>query len=186
MVPADVLHWLATQYPDEYEKAVPGDLVNGQQTDAERKLLEHITKELAKATQDGPDDRAPGRRPARRAAQGLHLRPGRPPGGEVRPDDGVPAGEPEPDRGRRGRRRGAAAGPAPGALRHEDQREHRRRAPGQRPAGRHARAQDRQHADGQPRDPPVQGGPQARQEPRRCSRRAARWSTSRCPTTSST
>ena len=50
IAPADVLHWLSTQYPDEYEKAVPGDLVDGQKTDAERKLLEHITKELAKAT----------------------------------------------------------------------------------------------------------------------------------------
>lgn len=50
MVPEDVLHWLSTQYPDEYEKAVPADLVNGQKTDAEKKLLLHITKELAKAT----------------------------------------------------------------------------------------------------------------------------------------
>lgn len=50
MVPEDVLHWLSTQYPDEYEKAVPADLVNGQRTDAEKKLLLHITKELAKAT----------------------------------------------------------------------------------------------------------------------------------------
>ncbi|NQW89616.1 type I restriction endonuclease subunit R [Curtobacterium sp. VKM Ac-2861] len=50
MVPADALHWLATQYPDEYEKAIPGDLVGAQRADAERKLLEHITKELAKAT----------------------------------------------------------------------------------------------------------------------------------------
>lgn len=50
MMPADVLHWLSEQYPDEYEKAVPSDLVDGQRDDAERKLLEHITKELAKAT----------------------------------------------------------------------------------------------------------------------------------------
>lgn len=50
MVPEDVLHWLSTQYPDEYEKAVPADLVNGQKTDAEKKLLLHVTKELAKAT----------------------------------------------------------------------------------------------------------------------------------------
>lgn len=50
IAPTDVLHWLSTQYPDEYEKAVPGDLVDGQKTDAERKLLQHITKELAKAT----------------------------------------------------------------------------------------------------------------------------------------
>ena len=26
LVPGDVLHWLATQYPDEYEKAIPADL----------------------------------------------------------------------------------------------------------------------------------------------------------------
>jgi len=50
MVPEDVLHWLSTQYPDEYEKAVPADLVNGQKTDAEKKLLLHVTKELAKGT----------------------------------------------------------------------------------------------------------------------------------------
>lgn len=54
MVPADALHWLATQYPDEYEKAVHGDLVDGQKADAERKLLHHITKELAKATRMDP------------------------------------------------------------------------------------------------------------------------------------
>lgn len=50
MLPADVLHWLADQYPDEYEKAVPEDLVGEQKAAAERKLLEHITKELAKTT----------------------------------------------------------------------------------------------------------------------------------------
>ncbi|PND56428.1 restriction endonuclease [Mycobacterium sp. ENV421] len=50
MIPADVLHWLATQYPDEYEKAIPADLVDEQKTAAERNLLQHITKELAKQT----------------------------------------------------------------------------------------------------------------------------------------
>lgn len=50
MVPRDVLHWLQTQYPEEYEKAVPADLVNGQRTTAEKKLLDHIVKELAKTT----------------------------------------------------------------------------------------------------------------------------------------
>ncbi|GAA1350886.1 type I restriction endonuclease subunit R [Arthrobacter koreensis] len=54
MVPTDVLHWMSTQYPDEYEKAVPGDLAGEQKTDAERKLLTHITKELAKATRMDP------------------------------------------------------------------------------------------------------------------------------------
>lgn len=54
MLPADVLNWLNAQYPDEYEKAVPGDLVGEQLTDAERKLLQHITRELAKATRMDP------------------------------------------------------------------------------------------------------------------------------------
>lgn len=54
VVSDDVLHWLSTQYPDEYEKAVPADLVNGQKTDAEKKLLLHITKELAKTTKMDP------------------------------------------------------------------------------------------------------------------------------------
>jgi type I restriction enzyme, R subunit len=54
LMPADALHWLATQYPDEYEKAVPGDLVGEQRADAERKLLDHVTKELAKATRMDP------------------------------------------------------------------------------------------------------------------------------------
>jgi type I restriction enzyme R subunit len=54
VAPADVLHWLAAQYPDEYEKAVPGDLAGEQRTDAERKLLEHVTKELAKTTRMDP------------------------------------------------------------------------------------------------------------------------------------
>jgi type I restriction enzyme R subunit len=54
MVPADALHWMAVQYPDEYEKAVPGDLVGEQRTDTERKLLEHVTKELAKTTRMDP------------------------------------------------------------------------------------------------------------------------------------
>lgn len=54
MVPADALHWLVTQYPEEYENAVPEDLVGEQKDDAERKLLEHITKELAKSTRMDP------------------------------------------------------------------------------------------------------------------------------------
>lgn len=54
MVPDDALHWLATQYPDEYEKAVPEDLIKEQKANAERNLLEHITKELAKATRMDP------------------------------------------------------------------------------------------------------------------------------------
>lgn len=54
LVPADALEWLATQYPDEYEKAVPSDLVGEARTDAERKLLTQITKELGKATKMDP------------------------------------------------------------------------------------------------------------------------------------
>src|SRR5699024_9194026 len=50
MVPQDVLRWLATQYSDEYEKAVPSDLVNSQLETAQKKLLTHITRELAKKT----------------------------------------------------------------------------------------------------------------------------------------
>ncbi len=54
MVPVDVLHWLVSQYPDEYEKAIPGDLYGEEKGEAERKLLNHITKELAKATRMDP------------------------------------------------------------------------------------------------------------------------------------
>ena len=50
LVPGDVLHWLSTQYPDEYDKAIPADLTNGQRDKAERDLLAHLTKELSKAT----------------------------------------------------------------------------------------------------------------------------------------
>ena len=54
LVPQDVLHWLATQYPDEYEKAVPADLTGTPQATAENKLLTHLTKELAKTTRMDP------------------------------------------------------------------------------------------------------------------------------------
>lgn len=50
LVPQDVLHWLATQYPDEYEKAVPADLAGTPRATAETKLLTHLTKELSKHT----------------------------------------------------------------------------------------------------------------------------------------
>ncbi|NWN87108.1 MAG: type I restriction endonuclease subunit R [Micrococcaceae bacterium] len=55
MVPQDVLQWLKTQYPDEYEKAIPSDLVNTQLETAQKKLLTHITKELAKKTRMDPN-----------------------------------------------------------------------------------------------------------------------------------
>lgn len=54
MVPSDVLHWLSTQYPDEYEKAVPADLTNGALELAVSKLLDHIIKELGKTTKMDP------------------------------------------------------------------------------------------------------------------------------------
>ena len=45
-----MLHWLSTQYPDEYDKAIPADLPDGPRESAERALLAHLTKELSKAT----------------------------------------------------------------------------------------------------------------------------------------
>lgn len=54
MVPGDVLHWLATHYPDEYEKAVPSDLAGGALEQAQTKLLDHIIKELRKPTRMDP------------------------------------------------------------------------------------------------------------------------------------
>src|SRR5699024_2925443 len=59
MVPQDVLHWLQTQYPDEYEKAVPSDLVNSQLETAHKKLLKHITTELTKSTRMDPNTEHP-------------------------------------------------------------------------------------------------------------------------------
>ena len=50
LIPGDVLHWLSTQYPDEYEKAIPTGLTVGQRDKAEHGLLAHLTKELSKAT----------------------------------------------------------------------------------------------------------------------------------------
>lgn len=54
MVPGDVLDWLQSQYPVEYEKAVPADLANGALELAQNELLEHIIKELGKATKMDP------------------------------------------------------------------------------------------------------------------------------------
>ena len=45
-----MLHWLATQYPDEYEKAIPADLTGRPRDAAERALLTHLTKELGKTS----------------------------------------------------------------------------------------------------------------------------------------
>ena len=54
LVPGDVLHWLSTQYPDEYDKAIPADLTNGQRDKAERDLLVHLTKRPASTRQGNP------------------------------------------------------------------------------------------------------------------------------------
>ena len=54
LVPGDVITWLSTQYPEEYAKAVPEDLIGEQRRDAERKLLRHLTRELAKNTRLDP------------------------------------------------------------------------------------------------------------------------------------
>jgi type I restriction enzyme R subunit len=54
LVPQDVLYWLSTQYPNEYEKAVPADLTGAPRATAETKLLTHLTKELAKHTRMDP------------------------------------------------------------------------------------------------------------------------------------
>lgn len=54
LVPGDLLHWLSTQYPDEYDKAVPTGLASSERTAAEQKLIFHLTKELAKTTRMDP------------------------------------------------------------------------------------------------------------------------------------
>ncbi|MBT2588494.1 type I restriction endonuclease subunit R [Arthrobacter sp. ISL-95] len=54
IVPSEVLNWLSSQYPDEYEKAVPSDLTNGALELAQHKLLDHIIKELGKTTKMDP------------------------------------------------------------------------------------------------------------------------------------
>lgn len=59
LIPQDVLHWLSTQYPGEYEKAVPADLQDASRADAERNLLVHVTKELAKKTRMDPTSGSP-------------------------------------------------------------------------------------------------------------------------------
>lgn len=59
LVPQDVLHWLATQYPDEYEKAVAADLTGTPRAAAEKNLLTHLTKELAKTTRMDPTSGSP-------------------------------------------------------------------------------------------------------------------------------
>lgn len=60
LVPGDVLYWLATQYPDEYEKAVPESLNDEARRLAEGRLLDHLTKELAKVTRQDEHGHAVG------------------------------------------------------------------------------------------------------------------------------
>lgn len=54
LYPADVLEWLSTQYPDEYEKAVPADAAGATRDNAERKLLEYIADRLETRTRKDP------------------------------------------------------------------------------------------------------------------------------------
>ncbi|TVS23110.1 type I restriction endonuclease subunit R [Corynebacterium sanguinis] len=46
LFPEDVLHWLSTQFPDEYEKAVPSDLTGEALATAQRKLLQQLAHRL--------------------------------------------------------------------------------------------------------------------------------------------
>lgn len=50
LIPSDVLNWLQTQYPDEFEKAIPADLEPKQREAAEDKLLKRLVQELGKPT----------------------------------------------------------------------------------------------------------------------------------------
>lgn len=54
LYPADVLEWLSTQYPDEYEKAVPADAAGITRENAERKLLEYVADRLETKTRRDP------------------------------------------------------------------------------------------------------------------------------------
>lgn len=54
LFPEDVLHWLSTQYPDEYEKAVPADATGQTRETAERKLLEYVADRLESKTRKDP------------------------------------------------------------------------------------------------------------------------------------
>ena len=50
LFPADVLHWLSTQYPEDYAKAVPQDAPESTRKNAQRLLLEYVAKRLESAT----------------------------------------------------------------------------------------------------------------------------------------
>lgn len=50
LFPADVLHWLSTQYPEDYAKAVPHDAPEATRENAQRLLLEYVAKRIESAT----------------------------------------------------------------------------------------------------------------------------------------
>lgn len=50
LFPADVLHWLETQYPEDYDKAVPQDATEATREHAQGLLLEYVAKRLESAT----------------------------------------------------------------------------------------------------------------------------------------
>lgn len=56
--PADALYWLATQYPDEYAKAVDPALTGGGKLAAERKLLEFLSAAIGRKVKVNPTDGA--------------------------------------------------------------------------------------------------------------------------------
>ena len=47
---ADVLHWLETQYPEDYAKAVPQDATEATRENAQNLLLEYVAKRLESTT----------------------------------------------------------------------------------------------------------------------------------------
>lgn len=46
LFPGDVLHWLSTQYPDEYERAIPAEASEVERKAREMRLLSRLAKEL--------------------------------------------------------------------------------------------------------------------------------------------
>lgn len=46
LFPEDVLHWLQTQYPEQYERAIPPTANDVERQSRERRLLNRLTKEL--------------------------------------------------------------------------------------------------------------------------------------------
>lgn len=50
LFPTDVLHWLETQYPEDYAKAVPENATETTRENAQRLLLEYVSNRLDSAT----------------------------------------------------------------------------------------------------------------------------------------